>query len=163
VPVNRVEQIFTPGTEWINIFDGRDPVGGPLKAFDRQLLAASGVTARHCPPLRGFAYIASPVLLLSHIRYLTTKKEAQPQLSDVVAEWLMSGNAFSPPAPGVGRWCSMQTYWQRVGVSWLWWTAAFLVLAILGTITGKALLELFGAFVHNGLEWLTSFAGWLRK
>jgi hypothetical protein len=163
VPINKAEPIFTSNAEWINIFDGRDPVGGPLKAFDPQLLAASGVTARHCPPLRGFPHIASPVLLLSHIRYLTTKAEAQPQLSDVVAQWLMSGNAFSPPARGVGRWCTMETYWHRVRVSWLWWIAAFLVLAVLGTITSRALLDLFDTVRDSGLEWLTSFVSWLRK
>jgi hypothetical protein len=161
VPVNKVEPIFQGNAEWINVFDGRDPVGGPLKAFEPANLALGGVTGRHCPPLRSFAYIASPVLLLAHIRYLTTREEAKPQLSDVVAEWLVTGNAFSPPPPGAGRWCTMNTYWQRIVVSWVWWIIASLVLAILGTITGKALLELFWKVGDSGVQWLKSFAGWL--
>jgi hypothetical protein len=161
VPVNKIEPIFRPGTEWINVFDGRDPVGGPLRAFDPALLARQGISPRHCPPLRGFGYRASPVLLLSHIRYLTTRDEPEPQLSDVVAEWLITGAPFSPPAAGTGRWYDMRTYWWRVAGSWLWWIVAFVFLAILGTITAKALLQLLVTSVQKGPNWLSSFATWL--
>jgi hypothetical protein len=38
VLVNKVEPIFRPETEWINVFDGRDPVSGPLEASTRKCL-----------------------------------------------------------------------------------------------------------------------------
>lgn len=161
VPVNKVEPIFKRNTEWINIFDGRDPVSGPLKAFDAGGLATEGVTARHCPPLQNHPYKASRVLLLSHIRYLTPRDEEGRQAVHVVADWLLAGGRFAPPAEGTGRWCTMPTYWHRVYVSWIWWIVAFLILAILGTITSKALLELIATFVDKGSSWLTSFAHWL--
>jgi hypothetical protein len=157
VPVNKIEPIFQKGTEWINIFDGRDPVGGPMKPFDPDILSAEGITPAHCPPLQNYPYIASAVLLLSHIRYLTPRNEDKPQASDVVAGWLVSGGTFSPPAEGQGRWCSMKTYWRRVKVSWIWWLVAFLVLAILGTITGNALLDLFLPVIKKALAWIASF------
>jgi hypothetical protein len=147
VPVNKVEPVFQPGTEWVNMFDGRDPVGGPLKAFDSEELAKKGITPAHCPPLRNLPYIASPVLLLSHLRYLTPRDEQTPQGSDVVADWLVTGRPFSPPGVGQGRWCGMPTYWRRVYFSWVWWIGAFLILAILGTITGKALCKLIAQWL----------------
>jgi hypothetical protein len=157
VPVNKIEPIFQKGTEWINIFDGRDPVGGPMKPFDPDILSAEGITPAHCPPLQNYPYIASRVLLLSHIRYLTPRNEDKPQASDVVAGWLVSGGTFSPPPEGQGRWCSMKTYWRRVKVSWIWWFVAFLVLAILGTITSNALLDLFLPVIKKALAWIASF------
>ena len=161
VPVNKVEPIFKPRTEWINVFDGRDPVGGPLKAFAPDKLAKDGVTARHCPPLKGFAYAASHILLLSHIRYMTVRNEKEKQLSDVVAEWLLTGNPFSPPAPGNGRWHDMRTYWHRVCWSWVWWAGVFLALAILGTVTVMGLRDLLYGAVAKGSGWLTMFINWL--
>jgi hypothetical protein len=163
VPVNKVEPIFQPDAEWINVFDGRDPVAGPLKAFDPALLNAHGVTSRHCPPLRGFGYAASRVLLLSHIRYLTTRNERPPQLSDVVAEWLVAGGSFTPPHAGVGRWYDMRTYWKRVVGSWVWWLAAFLVLAVLGTVSAKGLWDLLIESGHKMPGWATSLWDWMAS
>lgn len=160
VPVNKVEAIFQPGTEWINIFDGRDPVGGPLKAFMPTALGAT-ITPRHCPPLQNYSYRAHWVLLLSHIRYLTPHDEEEKQATDIVADWLVTGKKFSPPAEGTGRWTSMWWYWFRVCASWLWWAGALLFFSILGTITGRALLDLFSKFGESGSGWGSSFLKWL--
>ena len=132
VPVNKREFIFQPETEWINVFDGRDPVGGPMKAFNPDRRRQKGHHHHeHCPSKQNFPYVASSVLLLSHIRYLSVRdSEIDEQLSDVVARWLISGNSFSPPE-NRGRRHEMPTYWRRVYVSWVWWIVAFLVLAIL--------------------------------
>jgi hypothetical protein len=48
--------------------------------------------------MKGLGYAANPVLLLSHIRYLTVRKGPGPQLADLVAEWLVTGASF-PPMP----------------------------------------------------------------
>ena len=164
VPVNKVEPIFQQGTEWINIFDGRDPVSGPLEAFDPVRLARQGITERHCPPRRNFGYAASFVLLLAHIRYLEVRQsERAAQVADVVAEWLLSGRSFAPPAAGTGRWYAMQTYWDRVKVSWVWWIVVFVLLAALGTITAKGLWEVLIASWHGMPSWLTSLWHWLAS
>jgi hypothetical protein len=162
VPVNKVEAVFQDNTEWINVYDGRDPVSEPLEAFDSAVLAKQGVTTQHCPALKGFRYAASPVLLLSHIRYLTVRSnEPDSQLSDVLAEWLLTGNDFVPPNDGTGRWYNTKTYWRRVAVSWIWWLGAFFVLAVLGTVTALGLLDLLSALAGNATKWLTTFKYWL--
>jgi hypothetical protein len=164
VPVNKVEPIFQPDTEWINVYDGRDPVSGLLKAFEPAVMHRHGITHHHCPPLRGFGYAASHILLLSHIRYLTTRRrEPDPQLSDVVADWLLTGRAFTPPPFGVGRWYGRTTYRMRLLGSWVWWVVAFLILAMLGTITARGLWDLLIASGHKIPGWLTSFWDWLAS
>jgi len=162
VPVNKVEKAFQTGTEWINVFDGRDPVAGPLKAFAADNVAQHGVTPAHCPPLRNFSYIASKILLLSHIRYFTAHRdETVPQLVDVTAEWLVTGQAFTPPPAGQGRWTDMHVYCKRVGVSLIWWAAAFLLFAVLGTLTALGLLDIGLALIKKACEALASFKHWI--
>ena len=160
VPVNKVEPIFSDKVKWINVYDGRDPVSGLMKAFNAEVLAPEGVTPRHCPTLQGFGYAASSVLLLSHIRYLKTRGETKQQLPDVLADWLMTGT-FTPPTIGQGRWYDTKTYWHRVNGSWIWWLVAFAVLAVLGTITFKWLWQLAVASWLKGPSWLLSLTDWL--
>jgi hypothetical protein len=161
VPVNKVEPIFQPATEWINVFDGRDPVAGPMDAYDPVELAKLGVTAAHCPPRKNFPYAASRVLLLSHIRYLTMRNEAAKQLPDVIADWLIDGKTFVPPQSGTGRWHDMTVYRRRVAWSWMWWLVAAFALAVLGTVTAMGLIELLCAAATRSQDWLSSFIKWL--
>jgi hypothetical protein len=161
VPINKVEPVFQTNTEWINVYDGRDPVSGPLNVFAPAVLAQHGITPRHCPPLKGFSYRASRVLLLSHIRYLMVRNEPDRQLSEVVADWLVTGQDFTPPPNGTGRWHGAEVYQRRLKVSWIWWLAAFLFLAILGTITFMGLWDLTAAMFHKSTGWSASFMKWL--
>ena len=132
-----------------------------MKAFNPDRLRQKGITDQHCPSKQNFPYAASSVLLLSHIRYLSVRdSEIDEQLSDVVARWLISGNSFSPPE-NRGRWHEMPSSWRRVYVSWVSWILAFLVLAILSTISFMALGDLYFGVVTKGSTWFTSFITWL--
>lgn len=163
VPVNKVEMCFRDGTEWINVFDPRDPVSGALKAFDKDRLANLGITPRHCPPMRTIGYASSPVLLVSHIRYLTRRDDAGPQLCDSVAEWLIGGRRFAHPPLNGERWfeAGSPTYWSRLYATFGQWLLTGFALAVLGTVSFFGLWDALVAFVSKLPGWLCDLVFWL--
>jgi len=90
VPVNQ-EAVFTD-CRWVNIYDETDPVSGNLDCFgnpgDRKT-ALSGETS--LVP-ENVAVNASPVLLLSHIRYLAFKLGDPSRPVNHVAQWIVGGD-----------------------------------------------------------------------
>lgn len=81
----------------------------------------------------------------------------------MVAEWLVAGGKFTPPREGIGRWYDMETYWKRVAGSWVWWLFAFLVLAVLGTISAKGSWDLLVESGHKTPDWLKSLWVWMTS
>src|SRR5215469_15291670 len=90
VPINRDEAVFRPDVQWINVLDRTDPVGSALAGFD-----ARGAPRNQCLSPTNIGYAAHPILLYSHIRYLSTAPREHDQLSDRIAAWLIDGNSFN--------------------------------------------------------------------
>jgi hypothetical protein len=97
VPINKVEDPFRPGTEWINVYDPTDPVGTWVKDFnpghelprdDHAKLTAHNFPCR-----------ASRWLLLSHLCYLNPPKREMPDSGDYlinkVSHWLVEGGSLA--------------------------------------------------------------------
>jgi hypothetical protein len=100
VPINLMEDPFAPGTEWINVYDPTDPVGTWIADFD----PVSTPRANHAVlKPSNFPCRASPILLLSHICYLTASRvqslrivNDQPSLLvNLVASWLVEGGSLA--------------------------------------------------------------------
>jgi len=91
-----------PDCEWINVFDPTDPVSANLDFFNIPTVIAMSPHHVSLSPVN-LGFCAFPVLLWSHIRYLSVGKlfsgEDLPEgrLVDRVAEWLVLGQKFSRP------------------------------------------------------------------
>jgi len=97
IPINKVEDPFRSGTEWVNVYDPTDPVGTWLSDFDpAETQAAPGHTtlSPHNYPCR-----ASPLLLYSHICYLKAPKRETDDnenfLVNRVAHWLVEDGSLA--------------------------------------------------------------------
>jgi hypothetical protein len=161
VPLNPEKRaIFTEGFEWINIYDNTDPVGARIDLFDLnpQLSrsAASGTACEKLPANR--AYAASPLLLISHLRYLEFKPD-HPGLVDRVARWLLKGGSYCHPFTPKG-WVSdrsmskvaegPRTLWRMVQWGVVAVAAAAAVAAVINQVPdlAKCLDALVGAETH---------------
>lgn len=97
IPINKVEDPFRSGTEWVNVYDPTDPVGTWLFDFDpaEKPAARNGHTTLlpHNFPCR-----ASPLLLYSHICYLKAPKretdDSKNFLVNRVARWLVEDGSL---------------------------------------------------------------------
>lgn len=92
VPINTAEDVFAAGTEWVNVYDPTDPVGTWITDFDPK--TTPGHQKAVLKP-QNFACRASPVLLLSHIRYLNGSVTPRTRLVDQVAHWLVDGGSLA--------------------------------------------------------------------
>lgn len=91
------DPVFQAGTEWINIYHETDPVAGKLDGFGSP--PAPGGDHTLISPLN-FAYKASPLLLISHLRYLQYTPRSQGSLAEKLAVWLTRENGRPTfPAP----------------------------------------------------------------
>lgn len=122
VPIARIPA-FRGNTVWINVFDPLDPVSGVLLAY-------AGHPTAVCPAPTNVGYAAYPLLLLAHLRYVTWT--GLGCLGDGVGRWLLTGDAAGITT-GAGRFQpdDMRRRWRSVA-AWLWWLAAFAVIAFTG-------------------------------
>jgi hypothetical protein len=139
VPINDTA-VFPAGTEWINVFDGTDPVAGSLDAFG----PAAAIPGTLVPANVG--YKASPILLLSHVRYLTRSKRLHKRegsaLVDRILDWVVSGAAFSRET-GVAGWYPAGGWGERrrrwsAGTQWV---LTYLVLTGFAAVTAPLIWE----------------------
>lgn len=99
VPINKTEDPFRHGAEWINVYDPTDPVGTWLSDYDPEGAPRDGHTTLtpHNFPCR-----SSPILLLSHICYFTASrlsafrvvKDREHLLVNLVTDWLVKGGSL---------------------------------------------------------------------
>jgi len=110
VPANTDEHVFQREFNWINVYDWTDPVGGPLRAYNREkgydanrtpLKDGDRVVKGHVAAKidRNISYKAGWVWLLSHLQYLNyyprAYKRPKALLVNKAAEWLLGGE-FDP-------------------------------------------------------------------
>jgi len=91
VPVN--PKPFSNDAEWINVYDPTDPVATRILNFSQDSGGTTGLSVMN------FSCRSSPLLLLSHIRYLSNSRpwplriarDTDDLLVNRVAEWLVNG------------------------------------------------------------------------
>jgi hypothetical protein len=151
VPLNRMEPVFGPSCEWINVYDPTDPVAGQLDSFDPEPGDATpggyGPIEGSYQPLqvKNFAYFSSLWLLLGHIRYMKYKPDRLGWMAHVLARWVQdAGSSFDELTQGHGRWLAQRPGWIKVLSAWRWfqWIGAFAIVTALtaGSISGVAWL-----------------------
>jgi hypothetical protein len=154
VPINKKEDVFREGSEWINVYDPTDPVGSWISDFDPLLNTPRHGHATLSP--HNFPCRSSPILLLSHICYLTAERwrsfrlvGGQHQLVNLAADWLVHGGSLAEridkaPKGFFSFWMPMlrsqpgkpaiEPYWQtRPRVIWrfIQWAIAGAALTVL--------------------------------
>jgi hypothetical protein len=133
VPLNRHQDPFPAGAEWINVYDPTDPVGTWLKDFNPSPAVVPRPGRTTLAP-QNFPCRASPVLLLSHICYLTASRFASVRsvndepnlLVNCVADWLVRGGELTNRLASAPK--HRRTFWMphahgKFGS--LWWRAAW--------------------------------------
>jgi len=116
IPINKTEDPFHAGTEWINVYDPTDPVGTWLEDFNPY----------HTPPPRNgrtalkpynFPCRASRWLLISHISYLNAARretdDSKHYLVNVVAKWLVEGGSLAEKIDQAHK--GNKTFWMQHG------------------------------------------------
>jgi hypothetical protein len=116
IPLNKTEDTFQAGTEWINVYDPTDPVGTWLEDFN----------PHHTPPPRdgrtaltprNFRCRASRWLLVSHISYFNAARretnDSKHYLVNVVAKWLVEGGSLAEKIDHAHK--GNKTFWIRHG------------------------------------------------
>src|ERR1700746_1725769 len=114
--------MFREDAEWINVYDPTDPVGASLAAFSATVDGQAAPKAIFPP--RNFGYRASPVVLLSHIKYLRS------DLADSTVAWILSGARFQPSGAR-RRW--LHSEWLRRV-----WTAGQWLLVVVALVWAAA-------------------------
>ena len=112
VPINKTEDPFREGAEWVNAYDPTDPVGTWISDYDPESVARPGHTT--LKP-HNFPCNASAILLYSHLRYLRKPKPGAPHSDDYlvnqVARWLVTGNSLMKAIDPVRR--TTNPFWLR--------------------------------------------------
>ncbi len=127
--------------EWVNVFEHTDPVSASLEAYQGGSIPAAS------PAPRNFAYKASPVLLLSHLKYLQLRRRGdrvpQDQFVLRLLAWILDGNAdFQRPADEDRLWYKRTSFGFGLLLRTPMWIALTLVLtAALGYLAIPAILE----------------------
>jgi len=116
IPINKTEDPFQPGTEWINVYDPTDPVGTWLEDFNPKETPPPQAGRTTLTP-HNFPCRASPILLLSHISYLNAPKGAPDDsnnyLVNQVAQWLVEGGSVVKKVAGAEP--GNKTFWMPRG------------------------------------------------
>ena len=139
VNVNKDNSVFRNDFEWLNVFDHTDPVAAELGAYPD----AFG-TGR--PPMN-LAYKAHPLLLLSHLKYLSVKTKQGQVPQDLFGKrllgWMLDGaEQFPAPTPQDRNW--YQSTSPLTGLlrrSWMWIIAGLILAFVVGSLGIPALLE----------------------
>jgi hypothetical protein len=97
VPINKEEDPFREGAEWVNVYDPTDPVGTWIFDYDPE----PGVPRPGHTKLKphNFPCNASPFLLYSHLCYFRKPRPGDPHRDDYlvnqVARWLVTGKSLA--------------------------------------------------------------------
>jgi hypothetical protein len=177
VPINRQEDPFRNDAEWVNVYDPTDPVGTWIENFDPDPHPPARPGHTKLKP-HNFPCRSSPILLLSHICYLTTSRlsslrvvtDSDNLLVNLVADWLVRGNRLADaiqtaPKGMASFWMPLAAggampYWQtRPRVAWriIQWG---IVGAALTVLTLLSLHYIIIPLVQGSLSWLQSL--WAR-
>jgi len=118
VPINRVEDPFPEGSEWVNVYDPTDPVGTWLNDFDPEAQPPAHPRHTKLKPYN-FPCRASTILLFSHLCYLTASplralrlvNDREHVLVNKVADWLVQGGSLADRLDAAPKGCL--TFWMR--------------------------------------------------
>jgi hypothetical protein len=170
VPINKHEDPYRVGTEWVNVYDPTDPVGTWISNFNPLPLPPARTGHAKLTP-HNFPCRASPILLLSHICYLTASrlsalrliKDDAHLLVNLVADWLVHGDSLASRISAAPRssfkfWMPLaapgvQPYWQtRPRVIWrfIQWGIAGAALTL---ITLLFIHDIIWPLAQRGLTW----------
>jgi len=185
VPVS-LQDAFAENVRWLNLYDPIDPVSGLLAGVFR-----SPDSARQPAPI-DIGYAAGPVLLASHLHYLTPRKVPMDAATATV-HWLLTDCPHGFPGLPATQGCQLKTgavatasssfrsgAWFEHGspawrgrkiAAWATWLVAVLVLAFLGAWILPILLKAASAAVAaiwTGLkefapDWGSGLANWIGR
>lgn len=97
VPINKSEDPFREGTEWVNVYDPTDPVGTWISDYNPIPPEPPRPGYKTLKPYN-FPCRASPLLLYSHLCYLKAPQPNAPDGEDFlvnqVARWLVTGESL---------------------------------------------------------------------
>jgi len=118
VPINRVEDPFQEGSEWVNVYDPTDPVGTWLDDFDPETATPARPGHSKLKPYN-FPCRASPILLFSHLCYLTASpfsalrlvNDRKHTLVNQVAEGLVEGRSLAEQIGAAPQ--GLLKFWMR--------------------------------------------------
>lgn len=154
VPINKKEDPFPSGAEWVNVYDPTDPVGTWISDFDPRGNPRAGhaMLTPHNFPCR-----SSPILLYSHIRYLNAPRlsslrragHGEDFLVNQVAKWLVEDESLTKQITDAGK--GVGTFWMPLAEkgaasTWpvrlrsVWQLAQWLTVGII--LTGLTVLSL---------------------
>lgn len=167
VPINRHEDPFPLGAEWVNVYDPTDPVGTLISDFDPSPAPAARDGHTKLTP-HNFPCRSSPILLLSHICYLTTSRlssfrlvnDRPHLLVNLVADWLLRGESLAHQISIAPR--RFDTFWMRPGQTRARVFSRFIQWGIAGAaltvITLLFMHDIIYPLAHRGLTWWKSWS-----
>jgi hypothetical protein len=138
--------------EWVNVFEHTDPVSADLNAYEGEKIPKGS------PAPKSFAYKASWMLLVSHLKYLQLRRRngAVPQDQFVLRllKWVLDGEpSFPAPTRADRNWYRSASFATSLLVRTPMWIASAGVFTFaLGYLGIPAVLEI--------LSWLSSLP-WL--
>jgi hypothetical protein len=163
VPINKKEDPFRDGTEWVNVYDPTDPVATKLVDFNPSPSLARRHGHTTLKP-HNFPCRSSPILLLSHICYLTASRlsalrtinDSSNLLVNQVADWLVLGGSLAQTITAAPK--DNKSFWMPPAATP--WRAAWRIIqwGIVGILlTVPTLLSvnfIILPLLHGGLAWL---------
>ncbi len=118
VPINKKEDSFPQDSEWVNVYDPTDPVGTWINDFNPLPTPTARPGFTKLTP-RNFPCRSSPILLLSHICYLTSSRlralrvvvsDPTNLLVNQVADWLVHGQSLADRIDAAPK--GMRSFWM---------------------------------------------------
>ena len=134
VPINPQKPVFADKFEWLNIFDHTDPVAASLDSYN-----AGPVTPKN------YCYKAHPLLLYSHIKYLTFLKNKPDCFVNRLTEWILSNNDFPKPKNNDTQWDANISFEKGLKIRTYWWVG---ITALMSTVLGG----LISFYLENNLS-----------
>jgi hypothetical protein len=163
VSINKKEDPFRDGTEWVNVYDPTDPVATKLVDFNPSPPAVQRHGHTTLKP-HNFPCRSSPILLLSHICYLTASRlsalrtinDSSNLLVNQVADWLVLGGNLAQTIAAAPK--DIKSFWMPpAAIPWraAWRTVQWGIVGILLTVpTLLSVNFIILPLLHGGLAWL---------
>jgi hypothetical protein len=148
VPINESPD-FPPNAQWINVFDGTDPVGGRLDAYGDPGIAVPGTLA----PVN-MGYKASSWLLRGHVLYLARSRRLGDApantLVDRIVNWIIHGTPFVTATDAAGWYpAAGPTVRRRQRSAFVQWVLVYAVLTLVAAVTAPIIWEAVVGFVTS--------------
>ena len=138
--------------EWVNVFDPTDPVAGAINAFQGIEEEREGKAARPWPA--NYGYRAFPLLLLSHIQYMSFDAAKKGRLINRLAAWILGDKRFDETEADTTSWMKPGedggAILRRYGLQGLQWCIAGGVV----TLAFTSVILATGNSVAQFVEWL---------